>query len=127
MKNLLVVLLFAVSFTTVAQNKNAKAVLEVDGVCMMCKMRIEKAAVKEAGVKSAVWNIETHQLSLVYNENKTDLTKIQKSIAGVGHDTPDFKATDEAYDAIDMCCKYRDPKVVEDHNMKDSDDDGGHN
>ena len=36
-----------------AQNKNAKASVEVDGVCMMCKKRIEKASLKTKGVKSA--------------------------------------------------------------------------
>ena len=34
-----------------AQNKNAKAAIEVDGVCMMCKNRIEKACLKIKGVK----------------------------------------------------------------------------
>jgi len=29
-----------------AQNKNAKASFEVDGVCMMCKNRIEKASLQ---------------------------------------------------------------------------------
>ena len=48
-----------------AQNKNAKVTIEVDGVCMMCKNRIEKACLKTKGVKSAVWNVETHNLSLI--------------------------------------------------------------
>ena len=126
MKKLLFVLaILTVSFAQ-AQNKNAKASIEVDGVCMMCKARIEKAAVRSIGVKSAVWNMETHQLSLVYNEKKTDLDAIQKNIASVGHDTPAHKAPDGAYDAIDACCKYRDPEVVDDHkNMKGKHDGGG--
>ena len=36
-----------------AQNKNARVSLDVDGVCMMCKNRIEKASLKTKGVKSA--------------------------------------------------------------------------
>ena len=70
-----------------AQNKNAKASFEVDGVCMMCKNRIEKASLQTKGVKSAVWNVESHELRLIFDENKTDLTTIQKNIAAVGHDT----------------------------------------
>ncbi len=126
MKNLVIVLLMIVSIGSVAQNKNARAVIDVDGVCMMCKVRIEKAAVKAIGVKSAIWSIETHELSLIYNQKKTDLTQIQKSIAAVGHDTPDFTATDKAYNAIDMCCKYRDPEVLKDHGIEGDKDDGGH-
>ena len=64
-----------------AQNKNARASFEVDGVCMMCKNRIEKASLKTKGVKSAVWNVESHELRLIFDENKTDLISIQKNIA----------------------------------------------
>ena len=53
---LLGVLLFA-GLTLTAQNKNAKATIEVDGVCLMCKDRIEKASIKTKGVKSAVWDV----------------------------------------------------------------------
>lgn len=125
MKKLFVVLLLVAGISAQAQNKNKRDNLEVDGVCMMCKVRIEKAALKTIGVKSAVWNIESHQLSLIYNEKKTNLDEISANMAAVGHDTPTVKATDEAYNAIDMCCKYRDPKVLKDHGIE-VDDDGGH-
>ena len=103
------------SLTTFGQNKSAKATIEVDGVCGMCKVRIEKAAIKTKGVKTASWDVASHELNLVYNETKTDLKTIQQNIANVGHDTPLFKASDEAYESIDMCCKYRDEQVVKDH------------
>jgi mercuric ion binding protein len=99
-----------------AQNKNAKASIEVDGVCMMCKNRIEKASLKTKGVKSAVWNVDTHELRLIFDENRTDLTTIQKKIVSVGHDTKEFKATDEAYSSVHPCCKYREDEVVKEHN-----------
>ena len=99
-----------------AQNKNAKASIEVDGVCMMCKNRIEKASLKTKGVKSAVWNVDTHELRLIFDENKTDLKNIQKNIAGVGHDTKELKASDEAYNSVHPCCKYREDEVVKEHN-----------
>lgn len=118
-KLLLFIAVLFIGTTGFSQNKNAKASLEVDGVCGMCKERIEKAAVQAKGVKSASWNVETHELKLIYNEGRTDLSKIQQSIAASGHDTAEFKAENSIYDLIDPCCKYRDPKVVEDH--KDSD------
>ena len=110
----LLVLLF-VGVTTFAQNKNAKASLEVDGVCTMCKNRIEKACFKIKGVKSANWNVETHELQLIYNEEKTNLNEIHNSIAAVGHDTKELKATDEAYATVHPCCKYRNEEVIDDH------------
>ncbi len=114
-KAILIISVLFMGVTGFAQNKNAKATIEVDGVCGMCKDRIEKAAIQAKGVKSAIWSVETHELNLIYNEGKTDLTKIQQSIADSGHDTETIEAKDEVYDKIDACCKYRDPKVVNDH------------
>ena len=98
-----------------SQNKNAKANIEVDGVCVMCKERIEKAAIRTKGVKSAVWSIETHELKLIFDERKTNLEVIQQNIAAVGHDTKAIKATEEAYNSVHACCKYRDDEVQDDH------------
>lgn len=104
-----------ITTVTFAQNKNAKASIEVDGVCLMCKERIEKAAIRTKGVKSAIWNVETHVLKLIYDERKTSLDTIKQSIVAVGHDTKDLKATDEAYNSVHPCCKYRDEEVQNDH------------
>ena len=82
--------------------------MEVDGVCGECKVRIEKAAISAKGVKSAIWNIDTLVLNLIYEERKKDLKTIAKKIADVGHDTKYEKASDEAYAKIEACCKYRD-------------------
>ncbi|WP_299521314.1 heavy-metal-associated domain-containing protein [Winogradskyella sp.] len=112
-----IILIFTVLITTVsfAQNKNAKATMEVDGVCGECKVRIEKAAIRTKGVKSAVWNLETHELKLIYDERKTDLKTIAQKIANAGHDTKYVTASDEAYAKVDACCKYRDEEVVKAH------------
>ena len=115
MKNLILILAVMVTTVSVAQNKNAKASLDVDGVCLMCKERIEKAAIRTKGVKSAVWNVETHELKLIYDERKTNLDTIRQNIVAVGHDTEELKATDEAYNSVHPCCKYRDEEVQNDH------------
>ncbi|MGB1309264.1 MAG: heavy-metal-associated domain-containing protein [Oceanihabitans sp.] len=116
MKKTIVLTIFMfVGLATFAQNKNAKASIEVDGVCTMCKNRIEKACYKTKGVKSAIWNVETHELKIIYNEEKTNLNQIHKNIVAVGHDTKDLKATDEAYASVHPCCKYRDEEVIDDH------------
>lgn len=114
-KKVTLVLTFLITTVTFAQNKNERASLEVDGVCLMCKKRIEKASLNTKGVKSAIWNVETHELKLIFDERKTNLETIQKSIVAVGHDTKTLKATDEAYETVHPCCKYRDEEVQEDH------------
>ena len=117
MKNVLLVLMLVFGASVFGQNKNAKAVIAVDGVCMMCKDRIEKASIKTKGVKSAVWNLDTKELRVIYNEGKTTLAAINASVAAVGHDTEQIKATQKAYQSVNPCCKYRDQDVQKEHTM----------
>ena len=112
---LLTVTMLFIGTLSYGQNKNMKASIEVDGVCMMCKKRIEKASLKTKGVKFATWNVDTHELKLIFDENKTSLNQIASNVTDVGHDTKSFIASKEAYESLDPCCKYRDEDVVEDH------------
>lgn len=107
-KALLIIGILCIGISTQAQekSKNAKITIEVNGLCEMCKERIELASLKTKGVKSANWSIETHQLSLIIDERKVDEIIIQENIAAVGHDTEKIKATDEAYNGLHNCCKY---------------------
>lgn len=102
---IIMMILTTVSF---AQEKNKKMSFDVDGKCEMCKVRIEKAALGVKGVKYALWDIPSHELSLIIDERKTDPMKIKTALVAVGHDTKELKATDEAYDSVHPCCKYRD-------------------
>ncbi len=116
MKRIICIVSFLlIGISTQAQKKNAKIAIEVDGVCMMCKKRIEKAALNTKGVKFAVWDVKTHMLSLIIDERKTNTKTIQKNIAAVGHDTKGIRAKDHVYNEINPCCKYRDKKVVDAH------------
>ncbi len=115
MKQIITIFALLLINFTFAQDKNARANMEVDGVCVMCKERIEKAAIKTKGVKSAVWSIETHQLSLIYDARKTNLDSISNHVAAVGHDTKAAKATEEAYLSVHDCCRYRDEEVRDEH------------
>ena len=106
-RTILGVALLLFSVLAFAQEKNKKLSFEVDGKCEMCKARIEKAALGVKGVKYALWDIPSHELSLIIDERKTDPMKIKSALVAVGHDTKELKATAEAYDAIHPCCKYR--------------------
>ena len=114
----LILMLGFFTMTSFSQEKNKKLTMEVDGKCDMCKTRIEKAALGVKGVKYAMWDIPSHQLSLIIDERKTDPMKVKTAIVAVGHDTKELKATEEAYDSVHPCCKYREDN---------SDDSGKHN
>jgi cation transport ATPase len=110
-KIITIIALVLFTATTFAQEKNKKLTMEVDGVCEMCKERIEKAALGVKGVKYALWDIPTHQLSLILDERKTDPMKVKTALVAVGHDTKELKATDEAYASVHPCCKYREDDI----------------
>ena len=115
MKHIVFLSLLFLGTALYAQNKNAKASFQVDGVCMMCKTRIEKASIKSNGVKYANWNVKSHELKLIFDDEKISLKEIKQNIIAVGHDTKEMKAKDEIYNTIDPCCKYRDEEVVKGH------------
>lgn len=101
-------------------NKNAKISYKVDGICGMCKNRIETAALKTKGVKFALWNVESKELKLIIDERKTNEETTQKNILAVGHDIiieggKEKKATELAYNSVHPCCKYRDEEIIKDH------------
>lgn len=100
----IVTLFLAITNLSFAQQIKTET-LKVSGVCGMCKKKIEKAA-KEAGATYAVWSTNTKVLTVRYNSVSTNSAKIQTKIAAVGYDTPDAKATDEAYNQLDQCCQY---------------------
>ncbi|WP_348798337.1 heavy-metal-associated domain-containing protein [Flavobacterium adhaerens] len=110
MKNIVIIMLLVlVGFSAQSQtkkNKNAKYTTEVNGNCEQCQKRIQKAAYSVPGVKSATWDIGTHQLTVVVNEEKCSLTDVKKAIAKIGHDTDSVKATKEDYDNLHSCCQY---------------------
>ncbi len=107
MKTLVTIIISFFTLVACAQERNKKLSIEVDGKCEMCKKRIETAALDVKGVKYAVWDIPTHQLDLVIDERKTNPMQVKSALAKVGHDTKELKATQEAYDQVHPCCKYR--------------------
>lgn len=116
MKKIILAVVFLLTATfSFAQEKNKKIAMEVDGKCEMCKMRIEKASLGVKGVKYALWDIPTHQLSLIIDERKTDPMKIKMALVTVGHDTKELKATEEAYNTVHPCCKYREDNTDDSH------------
>ncbi len=117
MKNILSTIFIAVltigfSSSAFAQQKaNKKEIVTsecpVSGLCVMCKERIENAALIR-GVKLAEWDKESGILKVIYRSDKVSLDSIQAGVARAGHDTPLFKAPDEAYEKLPDCCAYRD-------------------
>ncbi len=79
---------------------------KVFGACEQCKDRIEHG-LKLKGIKTAIWDIDSKQLMLVYNPAIITLERIENKIVGLGHDLENKKAKKVIYDALPSCCHYR--------------------
>ncbi len=90
-----------------SKNQIVTDTLVVSGICDMCKERIENAALIQ-GVKKVSWSAETQTLIVVYRTDKVTIEEIAKSINEAGHDNGLFLCTDEQYEKLHSCCRYRD-------------------
>jgi copper chaperone CopZ len=98
---------FGQSDQTAQTKKIAQDTFKVEGVCKMCKERIENAALVK-GVKFAEWDQNTSNLVVAYKTSKVSLEDIHKAIAEAGHDTDLIKAEPAAYQKLPACCAYND-------------------
>ncbi len=115
-KTLIVVIgaLFAFQATNAQSDKSERSIriniqiIKVNGVCAMCKKRIEHAALSIDGVRSATWDEGKKYLTLKYDLFKKEaVDNVQKKIASVGHDNEKYQAEDKVYTALPDCCHYR--------------------
>ena len=113
-RNIFLVILFLGLMPGLFAQSKVADTIQVDGVCEMCKKRIEQA-LEVKGIWVAEWNIETKQLYVVYKPKKITKEEIGALLAAVGHDNEITKASDAAYEAIHGCCKYREETVRQEH------------
>ena len=84
---------------------NQEIVIKTSAQCDMCKERIEKALGLEKGIKSAVLDVDSKNLKVVFNATKTTAQKIREAVAKVGYDADEVLASKDAYKALPACCK----------------------
>lgn len=110
-KNLLYTLLLIATPVFANAQKQEKSIatceFTVQGVCEMCKERIEEAALIK-GVKMTEWDNTTGVFRAVYREDKISEKEIHEAIAAVGHATDQVAADEEAYNRLPKCCAYND-------------------
>ncbi|NNC82215.1 MAG: heavy-metal-associated domain-containing protein [Flavobacteriales bacterium] len=106
-RTLLLAAILFVAPSIQAQDKIVETSFTVSGVCGMCEDRIEKA-VDVKGVKYADYDLDTQTLSIIFNTQRITEEEIHQLLNEVGHDTERSMATDEQYNTVHACCKYRD-------------------
>ncbi|EGN57240.1 metal transporter [Hallella multisaccharivorax DSM 17128] len=107
MKKIALMFVAAMALCVSAQAKTVKKTFKADGKCEMCQARIQKAVKTVPGVLSAVWNKGKKECTVVFDDSKASLIKIEKAVAAAGHDTDKCKASAKDYNKLPSCCKYK--------------------
>ena len=95
---------------TIVELMGTETTFGVKGNCKMCKKTIETAALSLDGVHKAVWDVESKQIDLVYDDQLVELMTIHNTIANSGYSTELVDLNKEAYDNLPMCCQYNPKK-----------------
>ena len=75
--------------------------------CGMCARTIEKALNKVEGVTNIDVDIENKKATITYDDSKTSLDTIEKTITSAGYGANDKKADQDAYEKLHGCCKVK--------------------
>lgn len=107
-KNIILTIGFiAVSTLAFSQSKKTETTtFWVAGACGMCEETIEKA-MDTKGIVSADYALETNRLTVTYKPKKISLDQIHHLLNEAGYDTEKSICTEEQYDRVHGCCKYR--------------------
>lgn len=116
-RNIFLILLFLGLMPTLFAQRKVADTIQVEGICEMCKERIEKA-LDIKGIWVAEWDIETKLLYVVYRPKKISKEEIGALLAAIGHDNEIALASDASYESIHSCCRYRDAVVRDEHQTK---------
>lgn len=110
MKHKIILLLASLALFSISSFAGGlkKEKIKVEGNCGMCEDRIESAAKSVVGVKSAEWYADYETIEVKFDPAVTSTEEIEKAIAKAGHDTENYKADKDVYNALPACCKYRD-------------------
>jgi mercuric ion binding protein len=108
---ILLIAVFFISNTAVAQKNNQKAVIKTVLNCDHCKecetcgLKFKTEMLKIKGVKMYELDDKAMAFTVYFNPKKTDLETIKLAISKLGYDADDVKADPAGYEKLDNCCK----------------------
>lgn len=97
------------AFFLLGQNSNVKEIkIKTSAQCGMCKEAIEETLAFERGVRKSVLHMKTKEVTVEYDQRRTNPEKIRKAISKIGYDADDVAADKKAYEKLEACCKKPD-------------------
>lgn len=92
-------------FSFKAGKETKTIVIKTSTVCDMCKERIERDLVFEAGVKVVKVDIEQNTITVKYRTDKTNPETIKKAITKLGYWADEMPSDEAAFNKLPDCCK----------------------
>jgi copper chaperone CopZ len=108
MKNIKSIILTIICSLFFSINVNAQTdtlIIKTSAVCDQCKTTIEKSMNFEKGVKRATLNVESKELTVIYQSAKTNPDKLRVAVTKIGYDADSIPADPKAYNKLHSCCK----------------------
>lgn len=106
MKHIIILLLIALMpFAGWSQSATDTVTIHTSAQCGTCKKKIEHDLAYVKGVKTAVLDLVTKNVIVVYNPAKTSPDKIRQAISRSGYDADVVLADPKAYKELLECCK----------------------
>lgn len=98
-------LLIFLMFGEVQSQSKQEVIIKTSAQCEMCKEKIVSHINMQKGVKKASLNLESGELVVLYNNQKTSDEKLRKEVTSLGYDADDLSGDPKKYEALPMCCK----------------------
>ena len=105
LKTILTIIMFGVFSRKIVAAQDTTIVIKTSAQCESCKKRIENNMAFEKGVKKVTLDVDTKNLTLVYDKKKTSPEKLKTAVTKIGYDADEMKANEKAYKKLPNCCK----------------------
>ena len=107
---ILPILLFVFAFAAMAAPPKT-LVIQTNAQCGMCKAAIEKQLTSLDGVKEAVLDLDTKQVTIKYMGKKVDEAQLRQAISDAGYQADDIAPNPEAQAKLMACCQPKKAKA----------------
>jgi len=85
--------------------KTQDCVILTSAECVQCKKRLEDVLNYTAGIRYAILDVPTQQLSVRYVPKKISLDEIRLLISKTGYDADEVHADKTAQESLPLCCQ----------------------
>lgn len=103
LQTILVIFLAGFFSSAIASTDTLK--IKTSSQCEACKERIENKLNFTKGVKSSKLNLDTKEVTVIFDAEKTNPESIRAAISKAGYDADTVPADPKAYKKLPKCCQ----------------------